>query len=290
MQRHHTVIFVRNEGSQLRKWRLATWQIVTGGALLLALTLGASFSIWYSLTSRVDRSELGAPPRRERQAPAHQRVLRGPSPEPARPDRRVRGPDPQAGHRRRAREPRRRLRRGRRRRRRRRGRFRARRPRKPRGQPHLRARPGRDPPRRQPEAHLLHPGDRAGARHRDQRLRLPPRPDRPASAPTTRASTSRRPPASRSRSAATGVVVKTEEYGGLGRAVSSRTATASRPSTAISRASSPPRPEGRTGRRRRTGRQHRPRHRLSPALRSPDRGQVGQPAPAYMLDAGRGTS
>ncbi len=58
MQRHHTVIFVRNEGSQLRKWRLATWQIVTGGALLVALTLGASLSIWYSLTSRVDRSEL----------------------------------------------------------------------------------------------------------------------------------------------------------------------------------------------------------------------------------------
>ena len=58
MQRHHTVIFVRNEGSQLRKWRLATWQILAGGALLVALTLASSYSIWFFLTSRVDRAEL----------------------------------------------------------------------------------------------------------------------------------------------------------------------------------------------------------------------------------------
>lgn len=58
MQRHHTVIFVRNEGSQLRKWRLATWQIVTGGVLLVVLGLASAFSIWSFVTSRVDRGEL----------------------------------------------------------------------------------------------------------------------------------------------------------------------------------------------------------------------------------------
>lgn len=58
MQRHHTLIFVRNEGSQLRKWRLATWQMVAGGALLALLMLASSFSIWFYLSSRVDGVEL----------------------------------------------------------------------------------------------------------------------------------------------------------------------------------------------------------------------------------------
>lgn len=58
MQRHHTVIFVRNEGSQLRKWRLATWQIVTGAALLVVLAIVSSFSLWSFFSSRVDRTEL----------------------------------------------------------------------------------------------------------------------------------------------------------------------------------------------------------------------------------------
>ena len=58
MPKHHTVIFVRNEGSQLRKWRLTTAQILTGIALLVALGVGSAISLSLFLTARVDQVEL----------------------------------------------------------------------------------------------------------------------------------------------------------------------------------------------------------------------------------------
>jgi murein DD-endopeptidase MepM/ murein hydrolase activator NlpD len=58
MPRHHTLIFVRHEGSQLRKWRLSSLQIVAGAVGLAFLLLAATFSTSIFLTSRVDRLEL----------------------------------------------------------------------------------------------------------------------------------------------------------------------------------------------------------------------------------------
>ncbi len=58
MQRFHTLIFVRGDSSQLRKWRLATWQILAGGAALTILLLAATLTTWSYLTSRVDHLEL----------------------------------------------------------------------------------------------------------------------------------------------------------------------------------------------------------------------------------------
>lgn len=58
MPKHHTVIFVRNEGSQLRKWRLTTAQILGGVALLALLGVASALSLSLFLTARVDSSEL----------------------------------------------------------------------------------------------------------------------------------------------------------------------------------------------------------------------------------------
>jgi len=58
MPKHHTVIFVRNEGSQLRKWRLTTTQILAGIALLVVSGVGSAISVSLFLTARVDRAEL----------------------------------------------------------------------------------------------------------------------------------------------------------------------------------------------------------------------------------------
>jgi murein DD-endopeptidase MepM/ murein hydrolase activator NlpD len=58
MQRQHTVIFVRHEGSQLRKWRLTTWQILAGALGLAGLLAVSGVTTWYFLTSRVDGVEL----------------------------------------------------------------------------------------------------------------------------------------------------------------------------------------------------------------------------------------
>ncbi len=58
MPKHHTVIFVRNEGSQLRKWRLTTAQILGGVALLALLGVVSALSLSLFLTARVDSAEL----------------------------------------------------------------------------------------------------------------------------------------------------------------------------------------------------------------------------------------
>jgi len=58
MPKHHTVIFVRNEGSQLRKWRLTTSQILAGIVLLGLLGIGSAISLSLFLTARVDQAEL----------------------------------------------------------------------------------------------------------------------------------------------------------------------------------------------------------------------------------------
>ena len=184
-------------------------------------TLGASLSIWYSLTSRGRPRRARPAARRERQAPADQRVLRGPPPEPARPD----SPSPRTapaswpsspGSRTSAAAPKAA---SAARRRRAPADVRARRPREPRGQP----RPARST------------GSRPASATTSKLIS-----STPAIAPVRGIVTSgfgyRRdpitgqrafhsgidisaPPGKPVKSAATGVVVKTEEYGGLGRAV-----------------------------------------------------------------------
>jgi len=58
MPKHHTVIFVRNEGSQLRKWRLTTAQILATALSLVIVGTASVLSLYLFFTARVDRAEL----------------------------------------------------------------------------------------------------------------------------------------------------------------------------------------------------------------------------------------
>jgi murein DD-endopeptidase MepM/ murein hydrolase activator NlpD len=56
--KHYTLILVRNEGSRFRKWRVSLPQLL-GLALIVALvTAAAAYSTWSAFSSRVNRSEL----------------------------------------------------------------------------------------------------------------------------------------------------------------------------------------------------------------------------------------
>ena len=56
--KHYTLILVRNEGSRFRKWRGSQLQVVALAALVGTLTLAAAWSTWSAFSSRVNRGEL----------------------------------------------------------------------------------------------------------------------------------------------------------------------------------------------------------------------------------------
>jgi murein DD-endopeptidase MepM/ murein hydrolase activator NlpD len=56
--RHHTILFIPSERSQTRKWRVTNLQIGVALGALAALTLAAALSIWGFMASKVDRAEL----------------------------------------------------------------------------------------------------------------------------------------------------------------------------------------------------------------------------------------
>ncbi len=56
--KHYTLILVRNEGSRFRKWRLSQIQLVALGAIAGLVTLAATYSTWAAFSSRVNRTEL----------------------------------------------------------------------------------------------------------------------------------------------------------------------------------------------------------------------------------------
>lgn len=56
--KHYTLILVRNEGSRFRKWRVSLLQLVGLAAVVGLFTLAAGYSTWSAFSSRVNRSEL----------------------------------------------------------------------------------------------------------------------------------------------------------------------------------------------------------------------------------------
>ena len=56
--KHYTLILVRNEGSRFRKWRVSQLQLVAFAALALAVTVAAAYSTWSAFSSRINRGEL----------------------------------------------------------------------------------------------------------------------------------------------------------------------------------------------------------------------------------------
>lgn len=56
--KHYTLILVRNEGSRFRKWRLSQLQLVALGAVVGLVTVASSYSTWSAFSSRVNRTEL----------------------------------------------------------------------------------------------------------------------------------------------------------------------------------------------------------------------------------------
>ncbi len=56
--KHYTLIVVRNEGSRFRKWRMSQFQIVALAAVVGVFTLAATYSTWSAFSSRVNRGEL----------------------------------------------------------------------------------------------------------------------------------------------------------------------------------------------------------------------------------------
>ncbi|MEO7794636.1 MAG: M23 family metallopeptidase [Thermoanaerobaculia bacterium] len=56
--KHYTLILVRNEGSRFRKWRVSQVQVVALSAVVGLLTLAAAYSSWSAFSSRVNRGEL----------------------------------------------------------------------------------------------------------------------------------------------------------------------------------------------------------------------------------------
>jgi murein DD-endopeptidase MepM/ murein hydrolase activator NlpD len=56
--KHYTLIVVRNEGSRFRKWRMSQFQLVALAAVVGILTLAATYSTWSAFSSRVNRGEL----------------------------------------------------------------------------------------------------------------------------------------------------------------------------------------------------------------------------------------
>lgn len=56
--KHYTLIVVRNEGSRFRKWRMSQFQLVALAAVVGIFTLAATYSTWSAFSSRVNRGEL----------------------------------------------------------------------------------------------------------------------------------------------------------------------------------------------------------------------------------------
>lgn len=56
--KHYTLIVVRNEGSRFRKWRMSQFQLVAFAAVVGIFTLAAAWSTWSAFSSRVNRGEL----------------------------------------------------------------------------------------------------------------------------------------------------------------------------------------------------------------------------------------
>jgi len=56
--KHYTLILVRNEGSRFRKWRVSQLQFVALGTLIGILSLAAAWSTWSAFSARVNRGEL----------------------------------------------------------------------------------------------------------------------------------------------------------------------------------------------------------------------------------------
>ena len=56
--KHYTLILVRNEGSRFRKWRVSLLQVVALAATVGVLTVTAAYSTWAAFSSRVNRGEL----------------------------------------------------------------------------------------------------------------------------------------------------------------------------------------------------------------------------------------
>lgn len=56
--KHYTLILVRNEGSRFRKWRVSQVQVVALAAIVGVLTLAAGWSLWSAFSARVNRGEL----------------------------------------------------------------------------------------------------------------------------------------------------------------------------------------------------------------------------------------
>lgn len=56
--KHYTLILVRNEGSRFRKWRVSQLQLVALAALVGVLTVAAVYSTWSAFSARVNRGEL----------------------------------------------------------------------------------------------------------------------------------------------------------------------------------------------------------------------------------------
>lgn len=56
--KHYTLILVRNEGSRFRKWRMSQIQLVALAVVVGVLTVAAAYSSWSAFSSRVNRGEL----------------------------------------------------------------------------------------------------------------------------------------------------------------------------------------------------------------------------------------
>ena len=56
--KHYTLIVVRNEGSRFRKWRMSQFQLVALAAVVGIFPLAATYSTWSAFSSRVNRGEL----------------------------------------------------------------------------------------------------------------------------------------------------------------------------------------------------------------------------------------
>lgn len=56
--KHYTLILVRNEGSRFRKWRMSLLQVVAFGAIVGLCTVAAVYSTWSAFSARVNRAEL----------------------------------------------------------------------------------------------------------------------------------------------------------------------------------------------------------------------------------------
>ncbi|HEV7516232.1 MAG TPA: M23 family metallopeptidase, partial [Thermoanaerobaculia bacterium] len=57
-QSHHTVIFVPHARAKLRKWRVTNFQIFGAAGSLLALTLAATFVLWFHFRTGINPEEL----------------------------------------------------------------------------------------------------------------------------------------------------------------------------------------------------------------------------------------